>query len=326
MANGPVVAIDAIDQTVSELIEQGKRRKYLTWEELNESLPDEAISPEKLESVLNRIEQNGIRMIDEIEAEKLRESNRTRTESLEGGESLDEVTEADLADATVRRIDDPVRMYLTQMGEIPLLTREEEIALAKKIELTRMAYRRRVLENDFCMKQAVDTIQAVADGRMPFDRTMKISTTESMAKAAILRRLPANLGTVRRLSELNARCLAAATSAWWSSRSPRSTATAGSRFLDIIQEGNTGLMRAVDKYEYKRGYKFSTYATWWIRQAITRAIADHARTIRIPVHMIETMTKLRNIQKLLQKTGASRPSRSSPRRPPRCRSPRRGAS
>jgi RNA polymerase sigma factor (sigma-70 family) len=93
----------------------------------------------------------------------------------------------------------------------------------------------------------------------------------------------------------------------------------GLSFLDIIQEGNTGLMRAVDKYEYKRGYKFSTYATWWIRQAITRAIADHARTIRIPVHMIETMSKLRNIQKhLLQETGASRPSRRSPR-PRRCR-------
>jgi RNA polymerase primary sigma factor len=419
MANGPVVAIDAIDQTVSELIEQGKRRKYLTWEELNESLPDEAISPEKLESVLNRIEQNGIRMIDEIEAEKLRESNRTRTESLEGGESLDEVTEADLADATVRRIDDPVRMYLTQMGEIPLLTREEEIALAKKIELTRMAYRRRVLENDFCMKQAVDTIQAVADGRMPFDRTMKISTTESMAKAAILRRLPANLGTVRRLSELNdadwqivkdSRSAAAERKAAKSRialrrrravtlleelslRTSRITPmmrkiqamigkiemlqvelkdrakslppdevaamkdelsgmidlveelpedlrdrvdegakvfgeyeeakrrlaggnlrlvvsiakkyrNRGLSFLDIIQEGNTGLMRAVDKYEYRRGYKFSTYATWWIRQAITRAIADHARTIRIPVHMIETMSRLRNISKqLLQDLG-----------------------
>jgi RNA polymerase primary sigma factor len=90
----------------------------------------------------------------------------------------------------------------------------------------------------------------------------------------------------------------------------------GLSFLDIIQEGNTGLMRAVDKYEYKRGYKFSTYATWWIRQAITRAIADHARTIRIPVHMIETMTKLRNIQKqMLQETGRSRRSRNSPSAP-----------
>ena len=419
MANGPVVTLDALDQTVAELIERGKRRKYLTWEELNENLPDEAISPEKLESVLNRIESNGIRMIDEIEAEKLRERNRPRAESLEAGESLDEVTEDDLADTTVRRIDDPVRMYLTQMGEIPLLTREEEIALAKKIELTRMAYRRRVLENDFCMKQAVDTIQAVADGRMPFDRTMKISTTESMAKAAILRRLPANLSTVRRLSELNdadwqivsdTRAAAAERKAAkqrisqrrrravtlleeLSLRTSRITPmmrkiqamvskiesltielkerakslppdeiaamkeeltgmidlveelpedlrdrvdeaqkvfgeyeeakrrlaggnlrlvvsiakkyrNRGLSFLDIIQEGNTGLMRAVDKYEYRRGYKFSTYATWWIRQAITRAIADHARTIRIPVHMIETMSRLRNIsKKLLQDLG-----------------------
>jgi RNA polymerase primary sigma factor len=89
----------------------------------------------------------------------------------------------------------------------------------------------------------------------------------------------------------------------------------GLSFLDVIQEGNTGLMRAVDKYEYKRGYKFSTYATWWIRQAITRAIADHARTIRIPVHMIETMTKLRNIQKpCCRRPASSRRSRSSPRR------------
>ena len=103
----------------------------------------------------------------------------------------------------------------------------------------------------------------------------------------------------------NSRCAncRAATCGWWC-RSPRSTATAGLSFLDLIQEGNTGLMRAVDKYEYRRGYKFSTYATWWIRQAITRAIADQARTIRIPVHMIETMSKLRKVsKKLLQDKG-----------------------
>ena len=406
--------IDPIERCVNELIEKGKRRKYLTWEELNETLPDEAISPEKLESVLNRIEQSGIQMIDEIEADKLRDAERKRVGTLESGEALDEVTEVDLTDATARRVDDPVRMYLTQMGEIPLLTRDQEIALAKKIELTRMAFRRRVLENDYCMAQAVETMQAVADGRMPFDRTMKISTTESMAKSTIIKRLPANLATVQKLIELNRadwnlvgdsrtsgslrktaqerinqrRRRAVTLLEELSLRTSRITPmmrklssmclkmeglheelkargralppeeveamkeeqqgltdlvmegaedlrwrvneaqkvfgeyedakrklaggnlrlvvsiakkyrNRGLSFLDIIQEGNTGLMRAVDKYEYRRGYKFSTYATWWIRQAITRAIADHARTIRIPVHMIETMSKLRNISKRL---------------------------
>jgi RNA polymerase primary sigma factor len=409
----PVTMTDPVEQCVLELIDTGKRRKYLTWEELNEALPDEAISPEKLESVLNRIEQSGIPLIDEIEAEKMRARKKERG-SLEGGDALDEVTEADLADTAVRRIDDPVRMYLTQMGEIPLLMREEEIALAKKIELTRMAFRRRILENDFCMMQAVETIQSVADGRLPFDRTMKISTTESMAKGTILKRLPANLATVRRLLDLNQgdwqivrdnrasaaerkealtrmvqrRRRAVTLLEELSLRTSRITPlmrkvramiekleeidrelrengkslepdeaaamkdelsgmtdlvmelpadlrrrvdearrvfgeyeeakrrlaggnlrlvvsiakkyrNRGLSFLDIIQEGNTGLMRAVDKYEYRRGYKFSTYATWWIRQAITRAIADHARTIRIPVHMIETMSRLRNISKRL---------------------------
>ena len=414
------VDIDPIEQCVNELIDKSKQRGYLTWEELNEALPDEAISPEKLESVLNRIEQNKIQMIDEIEADRLREADRKRPSGgLEGAEPLGEVTELDLAEVTARRIDDPVRMYLTQMGEIPLLTREEEIALAKKIELTRMAFRRKVLENDFCMTQAAELMQAVSESRMPFDRTMKISTNEAMGKATIIRRLPANLATVRKLSELNrkdwslireTRASAAARRASqeritqrrrravtlleelplrtsritplmrkMSSMSrkmegldaelkkrdkslPAEEAEAmkdafngmtdllmedlvdirrrvdeaarvfgeyeeakrrlaggnlrlvvsiakkyrnrGLSFLDIIQEGNTGLMRAVDKYEYRRGYKFSTYATWWIRQAITRAIADHARTIRIPVHMIETMSKLRNIsKKLLQDLG-----------------------
>ncbi|MCH7871569.1 MAG: RNA polymerase subunit sigma-70, partial [Planctomycetes bacterium] len=196
-------AVDAIEECVTKLIKSGKARGYLTWEELNESLPDEAVSPEKLEAVLNRIEQNNLKMIDEIEAAKLRSSGSKKPSRAVGGEKIDVITEVDLSEVAARRIDDPVRMYLTQMGEIPLLKRQEEIALAKKIELTRMAFRRKVLENDFCLQSAVDLLRQVHEGRLPFDRTMKISTTESMAKATITKRLPANLETVRRLIELN---------------------------------------------------------------------------------------------------------------------------
>ncbi|MEM1354497.1 MAG: RNA polymerase sigma factor RpoD [Planctomycetota bacterium] len=316
-----------------------------------------------------------------------------------------------------KRIDDPVRMYLTQMGEISLLTRDEEIRLAKKIEMCRYLFRRKVLENDYAIAQSVDVLEMVHAGDLPFDRTMKISTAEENAKEKIASRIPNNLKTVKRLLEINRAAwerletedlteaqaevlynelrdrrrkmatlieelslrtsrvqpllkkLGAIAKKMGDLQIELAKAEAnpdrydpedvmvmteelsglcslvledpeelqervadvrlvfdeyesakrdlsggnlrlvvsiakkyrnrGLSFLDIIQEGNTGLMRAVDKYEYKRGYKFSTYATWWIRQAITRAIADHARTIRIPVHMIETMSKLRTIQKNL---------------------------
>ena len=327
-----------------------------------------------------------------------------------------------LAEQGSKRIDDPIRMYLTQMGTIPLLTREEEIRLAKKIETTRMIFRRKVLESDYAANEEVKILRDVHAQKLPFDRTMRISTAEPHAKQKIEQRIPANLPTIERLLKLNQQ-------AWEQLEAGGLTAAQktqlqreltlrrrrigtlleecclrtgriiplyrkllgiiskmremqrnlvkadkhpdrydpedvyvmqeefdglrnlvlepmdeferrmrdiqrvfgeyeqakrdlsggnlrlvvsiakkyrnrGLPFLDIIQEGNTGLMRAVDKYEYKRGYKFSTYATWWIRQAITRAIADHARTIRVPVHMIETMSKLRNIQKaLLQELG-----------------------
>jgi RNA polymerase primary sigma factor len=311
-------------------------------------------------------------------------------------------------------------MYLTQMGEIPLLTREQEIALASKIEITRKIFRSKVLESDYCLQSAVDILQQVDDGDLPFDRTMKISTAEDQAdKGTIGQRIPINLGSARamltrnrddweslrdskgkkeqeeirlairrrrrrsvklleelslrtskvtplmkklssistkmveleqRIEELlkvkepgedlevcqeelsgledlvleNAqdlhRRVVAIRKIYNKYEDAKRKLSGGNlrlvvsiakkyrnrglSFLDIIQEGNTGLMRAVDKYEYRRGFKFSTYATWWIRQAITRAIADHARTIRIPVHMIETMSKLRNISKaLMQELG-----------------------
>jgi len=454
---------EEVDLRVQALLDLGTSRGYLTYDELNTRLPDEVVSPDKLDSLLMMIDEMGIRLIDETDipdfqakptVKKDRQINvaalidktgkgtkaAAKTAKVEkpvkppegseeepsldddDDEPLDLNLEAELAEASTKRIDDPVRMYLTQMGEIPLLTREQEIALAKKIEITRKIFRSKVLESDYCLTSAVEILQQVDDGDLPFDRTMKISTDEGMAnKDTVGQRIPMNLTSVRKMLSRNRenweglregkgrkdkdqeelrlairrrrrRCvrlleeLALRTSrvtplmkkllsistkmvelelridelkkikdpgedlevcqeelsgledlVLEDAQNLHRRVTAvrkiffkyedakrklsggnlrlvvsiakkyrnrGLSFLDIIQEGNTGLMRAVDKYEYRRGFKFSTYATWWIRQAITRAIADHARTIRIPVHMIETMSKLRNISKaLMQELG-----------------------
>jgi len=316
--------------------------------------------------------------------------------------------------------DDPVRMYLTQMGEIPLLTRQQEIQLAKRIEVTRRRFRTRLLECDFVIQAAYKVLKRVHEGELPFDRTVQVSVTDRLEKDQILGRLPHNLGTIEILLKRNRHDYAIALSrsqpkakrraAWqrlarrrrravrlveelglrtqrietlirtlndFSKRvddlklrldthtksrengSDRDTwlqeyrnilfatqetpsslrnrvqtlkhvyaeyqqakrelsegnlrlvvsiakkyRNRGLSFLDLIQEGNAGLMRAVDKFEYRRGFKFCTYATWWIRQAITRAVADQSRTIRIPVHMVETMSRVRNVSRqLLQDLG-----------------------
>jgi RNA polymerase primary sigma factor len=461
---------------VADLLELGRRRGWLSYEELNNVIPDEMVDAERLDELLTILDHFSIELVDELEykgrmyrqakaatngdAARLEDlAPRFRAMSVAGGdrggesarlarmdaarkpcqaeldvaeaEALDqqslqrEIDEAIVAEENAgKRVDDPVRMYLSQMGSIPLLTREEEIRLAKKIETTRMIFRRRCLESDYVIQQAADILRLVHTGELPFDRTMRISTLECNAKDRLSRRIPVNLPTIQKLLELNRRdwelfeearrfdddekqrelkdrigvrrrrmaalteelCIRTgriiplmrklrsigkkmmelkgelrkaekflkrfdpedvevmkeelvglrnlvleepedlqrrlkeiATVFWEYEQAKRDLSggnlrlvvsiakkyrNRGLSFLDVIQEGNTGLMRAVDKYEYKRGYKFSTYATWWIRQAITRAIADHARTIRIPVHMIETMTRLRNIQKeILQASG-----------------------
>jgi len=408
------MATETIEKSVSVLVAKGKARGYLTYEEMNDELPDEAVSPDRLDTLLVMLDELGIVLMDESEA-VAKEGGFADDSEVEPRKSTARSRRNDELAMESRRIDDPVRMYLTQMGEIPLLTRKEEISLAKKIEMTRMHFRRRVLQSDHAVEEATVILQQVHLGELPFDRTMKISTAENLSKETITERMPANLATIEKLIEANE-------SDWQTARDPLASESKrenamqhlwrrrrrganlleelslrtsriqplmkklqhvsskmrqlqrdikrytgnpeyeedveimgeeleglidlvhehpeplgkrireikkvfydyeqakrelsggnlrlvvsiakkyrnrGLNFLDIIQEGNTGLMRAVDKYEYRRGYKFSTYATWWIRQAITRAIADHARTIRIPVHMIETMSKLRNISKKL---------------------------
>jgi RNA polymerase primary sigma factor len=417
--------MEKLDEGIKTLLDLGKRRGFLTFDQVNDLLPDEASSPERIHSLLEMLDEMGIELINEDEAETRLLATGDLDDEPDDGlaeepveDEETELTTEELEDIS-RRIDDPVRMYLTQMGEIPLLTREQEINLAKKIEITRKRFRRKVLECHFALALVVDVLKKVNDGELPFDRTVKVSVTENLEKDQILGRMPHNLKTLDHLMECNVRdfrsfvrdrdphargslkdnlkwrrfkavnlveelsirtqkvqplmkrleqTASRMTELLFQLRELRAGRACkedranlvkelkdlmritletpkslrrraelmnvrfkeyeqakrelsggnlrlvvsiakkyrnrGLSFLDLIQEGNTGLMRAVDKYEYRRGYKFSTYATWWIRQAITRAIADQARTIRIPVHMIETMSKLRNVsKKLLQEKG-----------------------
>jgi RNA polymerase primary sigma factor len=405
-----------IDDSLKALIDLGKRTNYLTWDQVNAQIPPDTVEPERLDQILEILEQNGISIIEDEQAEE-REPDPA---AVADEEILRDAEVRIFDDGDGKQIDDPVRMYLTQMGEIPLLSRNQEINLAKKIEVTRRRFRRKVLECDFAMRSVVETLKRVHTGELPFDRTVKVSQTENLEKEKILARMPHNLRTLEPLMELNVEefnklidertneegrkdlrrrikvrrrktvTLVEELSIRTQKVQPlmkkmeqisqrmaelerqieelrgnraakedranlekelrdlmlmtleepaalhkrveimnqrfteyehakrelsggnlrlvvsiaKKYRNRGLSFLDLIQEGNTGLMRAVDKYEYRRGYKFSTYATWWIRQAITRAIADQARTIRIPVHMIETMSKLRNVsKKLLQQLG-----------------------
>jgi RNA polymerase primary sigma factor len=361
-------------------------------------------------------EAGALEHADEHEA-VIDEESDDDTEVTRRNEAVDEDEEVGFGDEELAgslgtdRIDDPVRIYLMQMGEIPLLSRDEEVAAAKEIDRTRRRYRTTLLASDFLLQGAVVLLKKVRDGELRLDRTVDVSVTDAAEKKRIMARLHPNLKTLDHLLKQNERDfrtvisrsakMADRRTAWRrlvlrrhkavrlveeldlrtqrlqplmeklaqiskrmddligrindsrrkhepvevtahlrkelrylmritlespSTLRARTAKTAvclkhydaakrvlsagnlrlvvsiakryrnrGLTFLDLIQEGNTGLMRAVDKFEHGRGFKFSTYATWWIRQAITRAIADQSRTIRLPVHMIETMGRVREV-------------------------------
>ncbi|MDY2926022.1 MAG: RNA polymerase sigma factor RpoD [Eubacteriales bacterium] len=217
-------------QKVDELIERGRISGTLPYDEFEEAFEDEDISPEQIELAYDKIEDANIDVIDTVEGSDL--------ESI-ASEDIAE-TDSKLVDTEGTTVDDPVRMYLKEIGRIPLLSIEEETELAK-----------RMAEGDEEAKHKLEEAN--------------LRLVVSVAKRYVGR---------------------------------------GMQLLDLIQEGNLGLIKAVDKFDYRKGFKFSTYATWWIRQAITRAIADQARTIRIPVHMVETINKLVRVNRqLLQELG-----------------------
>src|SRR5437763_11828646 len=202
--------MEKMDEGLKTLLDLGKRRGFLTFDQVNDYLPDDASSPEKIHDLLETLDEMDIELINEDEAEaRLLASGDLDDEPDElvdepADEDDGELTPEDL-DEISRRIDDPVRMYLTQMGEIPLLTRDQEIGLAKKIEITRKRFRRKVLECDYALRLVVDVLKKVNDGELPFDRTVKVSVTENLEKDQILGRMAHNLVTLAHLMECNNR-------------------------------------------------------------------------------------------------------------------------
>src|SRR5437660_549688 len=203
--------MEKMDESLKTLLDLGKRRGFLTFDQVNDYLPDEASSPEKISGLLEAIDELGIELVNEEEAESrllasgdLDDEPEDLVDEPADDEDDGELTPEDL-DEISRRIDDPVRMYLTQMGEIPLLTREQEINLAKKIEVTRKRFRRKVLECDYALRLVVDVLKKVNSGELPFDRTVKVSVTENLEKDQILGRMPHNLVTLDHLMDCNDR-------------------------------------------------------------------------------------------------------------------------
>ncbi|HLZ38534.1 MAG TPA: RNA polymerase sigma factor [Mycobacteriales bacterium] len=239
-------------EEVRDLLARGKEQGFVTGEEVAAALTAAELPPEALEGVLAALADEGVDVVD-------------TEETLEDADEARRQPEDDVAVRSTTS--DPVRMYLKEIGRVPLLSAEEEVELARRIEAGLFAS-----EKLAGAEQLPDVLRRELEA---------IERDGQLAK--------------RKLIEANLRLVVSIAKRY---------VGRGMLFLDLIQEGNLGLIRAVEKFDYTKGYKFSTYATWWIRQAITRAIADQARTIRIPVHMVETINKLVRIQRqLLQDLG-----------------------
>lgn len=260
-------------QKLIEILELGKKKKnMLEYQEIADFFKDLNLDPEKFEMVIDYLEQNGIDVL------KISNDDDVDDDIILDEEDEVEVEKIDLSVPEGVSVEDPVRMYLKEIGKVPLLSADEEIELAQNMEDGAVA---------------IEKIN-VLKGRL--DGASEEENAEIKEEIKTLQRdVDKGADAKKRLAEANLRLVVSIAKRY---------VGRGMLFLDLIQEGNLGLIKAVEKFDYKKGYKFSTYATWWIRQAITRAIADQARTIRIPVHMVETINKLIRVSRqLLQELG-----------------------
>ncbi|RFC46120.1 MAG: RNA polymerase primary sigma factor [Verrucomicrobia bacterium] len=388
---------DEIQAKLRDLIKIAKEQDYLTFDDINEALPVGVVSPDVIEEILERLRAMEFEIIDAADVEDLKTEPKN-----DSPESSEDDQEEPREESKLETLDDPVRMYLKQMGQVPLLTRDQEVEISKRIEIADSTIVRVIHRFGFVADAYLDLSSKLLDGTERLDRLVvdkklesrerymkalpklveqlasqreevlsiraRLAHSETSSIAQIEEELKKSMTSLSRLytkllfrgkiieefvalaDAWNDRLLASNgdirpqefTLATWMSLEEfrvshaeltRSLADSrqakgemveanlrlvisiakkytnrGLSFLDLIQEGNMGLMKAVEKFEYRRGYKFSTYATWWIRQAITRSIADQARTIRIPVHMIETINKLMRVQKQLVQEFGREPS------------------